>query len=153
LKTEDIPALGSFTSYISGLYTGVSYFVRAYATNSAGTSYGSTRSFTASGQSPTATIAAATDITATSATLKGNVTSNSSITTITFQYGTSTSYTSTVTADQSPLPEDESSEVSANITGLTASTIYHYRIVATNAIGTSFSADITFTTTASKSQK
>lgn len=153
LKTEDGTGLGSFTSNISGLYAGVSYFVRAYATNRTGISYGSTKSFIPSGQSPTATIAAATNITATSATLNGYVNSNSSITTVTFQYGTTTSYTNTVTADQGSLSEDESSEVSAEITGLTASTTYHYRIVATNTLGTSFSNDIAFTTQASKSGK
>jgi uncharacterized protein (TIGR02145 family) len=38
---------GSFTSNITGLTTGTTYYVRAYATNSAGTSYGEQRSFTA----------------------------------------------------------------------------------------------------------
>ncbi len=150
LKTEDGAGLGVFTSNIAGLYAGVAYFVRAYATNSAGTSYGITRSFTPSGKSPTATIEAATNITSTSATLNGFVESNSSITTVTFQYGTTTSYTNTVPADRGPLAEDEGADVTADITGLTASTTYHYRIVALNSLGTTFSNDITFTTTAAK---
>jgi hypothetical protein len=153
IKTVDGAGQGSFSSYISGLYTGVSYFVRAYATNSAGTSYGSTKSFIASGQSPVATIASATNVTATSATLNGHVTSSSSITTVTFQYGTTTSYTSSVNASESPLPEDESTPVSVDITELVASTIYHYRVVATNSIGTSFSNDITFTTKTAKKRE
>jgi RHS repeat-associated protein len=37
---------------------------------------------------------------------------------------------------------------SATITGLTGSTLYHYRAYAINAIGTSYGADIAFTTTA-----
>ena len=40
-------ALGSFTSAITGLTQGLTYFVRAYATNSAGTSYGENVSFIA----------------------------------------------------------------------------------------------------------
>ena len=45
-KTTDGTGAGSFTSSISGLTPGSIYYVRAYATNSAGTGYGSTMSFT-----------------------------------------------------------------------------------------------------------
>jgi hypothetical protein len=38
--------------------------------------------------------------------------------------------------------------VTANISGLTASTTYHFRIVATNSGGTRYGSDRTFTTTA-----
>jgi len=37
--------------------------------------------------------------------------------------------------------------ISANISGLTASTTYHFRIVATNSSGTTYGSDRTFTTT------
>lgn len=43
--TTDGAGLGNFTSSITGLYTITTYYVRAYATNSAGTAYGETRSF------------------------------------------------------------------------------------------------------------
>ena len=36
--------------------------------------------------------------------------------------------------------------ISANISGLTASTTYHFRIVATNNSGTTYGSDRTFTT-------
>jgi hypothetical protein len=36
--------------------------------------------------------------------------------------------------------------VAANISGLTASTTYHFRIVATNSSGTAYGSDSTFTT-------
>ena len=146
LKTQDGTGPGSFTSNISGLYAGIAYFVRAYATNGAGTGYGITRSFIASGQSPTATIAAATNISATGATLNGYVNANSSLTTVTFEYGTSTNYTSTITASQGSLSEATDIAVSANINELTPSTLYHYRIKVMNSIGTAFSNDITFAT-------
>ena len=45
-KTNDGTGTGSFTSNITGLTEGTTYYVRAYATNSAGTGYGSAMSFT-----------------------------------------------------------------------------------------------------------
>jgi len=44
---------GAFTKDISGLLAGITYYFRAYATNSAGTGYGSIQSFTASAASAT----------------------------------------------------------------------------------------------------
>ena len=45
-KTVDGSGIGSFTSSLSGLTANTTYYVRAYATNSVGTSYGSLMSFT-----------------------------------------------------------------------------------------------------------
>lgn len=45
-KTEDGPGAGSFTSSITDLESNTTYYLRAYATNSAGTGYGSAMSFT-----------------------------------------------------------------------------------------------------------
>jgi hypothetical protein len=45
-KTLDTIESGSFKSYIQGLNTGTRYYVRAYATNSDGTGYGSEQTFT-----------------------------------------------------------------------------------------------------------
>jgi fibronectin type 3 domain-containing protein len=45
-KTTDGSGIGSFTSTITGLSPNILYYARAYATNSAGTSYGNQVSFT-----------------------------------------------------------------------------------------------------------
>lgn len=146
IKSQDGSGTGSFTSKIEGLNEGVAYFVRAYATNSSGTSYGITKSFIAAGQSPSLSVAAATNVTSVSATLNGTVNPNSLLTTVIFKYGISTVYDSTKVAGQSPLNTDSYVSVSADISKLTPSTVYHYRIIATNSLGSSFSSDITFTT-------
>jgi hypothetical protein len=45
-KTSDGTGTGAFISDITGLAPGFTYYVRAYATNSAGTGYGSEKVFT-----------------------------------------------------------------------------------------------------------
>ena len=56
--THDGSGTGSFTSYITNLSPGTTYYVRAYATNSEGTAYGAQRSFTtqSSGTNPGITV-------------------------------------------------------------------------------------------------
>jgi len=61
-----------------------------------------------------------------------------------FQYGTTINYGST-TAKQTKTGNTKQN-VAANISGLTASTTYHFRIVATNSAGTRYGSDRTFTT-------
>ena len=92
---------------------------------------------------PTVLTQAATAITTTTATLNGTVNPNSLATTYHFEWGTTVSYgtnTTTTSAGSgtATLPE------SANITGLTAGTTYHFRIVAVNSDGTSNGGDLTF---------
>ena len=95
---------------------------------------------------PTVTTNAATDVGATTATLKGTVNANGNDTTVTFEYGTTTAYGTSVTADQSPVTGSTPTAVSKTITGLTAETTYHYRAVGSNSEGTIEGADQTFTT-------
>ncbi|MCX6121918.1 MAG: FG-GAP-like repeat-containing protein [Ignavibacteriales bacterium] len=54
--TSDGTGTGTFTSSITGLSPGILYHYRAYATNSAGTSYGSELTFTTTSSTPTITI-------------------------------------------------------------------------------------------------
>lgn len=63
-----------------------------------------------------------------------------------FEYGTSPFYEDTVPCSASPGSGEQAVAVSAVIEGLAEATTYHYRIVATNAEGTSDGADAEFTT-------
>lgn len=96
---------------------------------------------------PTATTNTASGVTPWVATLNGTVSSNGASTTVSFQYGLTTSYGYSVTATQSPLAASAvSSAVSADLVGLNCNTTFHYRVVATNSAGTTYGADGTFTT-------
>jgi MSHA biogenesis protein MshQ len=98
---------------------------------------------------PAATTVAASSLSATGATLNGTVTSNGASTTVTFDYGLTTGYGSSITASQSPLAAGASgAAVSATLTGLTCNTTYHFRVNAVNSSGTTNGGDITFTTSA-----
>ena len=145
-KTIDGRGKGSFSSNITGLNVDVVYYIRAYAANSVGTGYGRVVSFISYGQSPTATTSSVTNIEATTATLIGNVVANNLSTVVTLEYGTTTSYGTTVTAAQSPLTGVTTSSVNADIAGLTEATIYHFRVKAVNSLGTTYGSDLTFTT-------
>jgi len=131
---------------INGLAIGTTYHFRIIASNSLGVVNSNDMTFTTLGQAPTVTSLAASSITSISAQLNGTVNPNFLSTSVVFEYGTSTSYGNTINASQSPVTGTTSTNVSASITGLAASTLYHFRIVANNTLGTSNSNDMTFTT-------
>ena len=78
-KTTDGTGTGQFTSSLTGLSCGTTYYVRAYATNAVGTNYGEGISFTTSqcsSELPTVTTTAISSISQISAVGGGNVTSD-----------------------------------------------------------------------------
>ncbi|MGD9732942.1 MAG: DUF1566 domain-containing protein [Desulfamplus sp.] len=96
---------------------------------------------------PTATTSPATSITSNFATFNGTINPNGLSTSCYFEYGTTTSYGSKTTSQIAGSGSTDSS-VKADITGLTYSTTYHFRLVATNSVGTTNGSDMTFTTAA-----
>ncbi|MEY9862656.1 hypothetical protein ABH935_008304 [Catenulispora sp. GAS73] len=106
-------------------------------------------STTPPGQAPAVVTGSASSITTTSATLAGTVNPEGAATTYQFQYGTSTSYGSLAPAPPASAGSGGSAtSVSAEVSGLTAGTTYDYRLVATNATGTTEGSNQTFTTPA-----
>ncbi len=88
----------------------------------------------------------ATFIASYTATLNGSVYAACNSTTVTFEYGLTDSYGSTITADQSPVSGSTWEAVSAPVGGLEINTVYHYRVVASNSEGTVYGADQVFET-------
>ncbi|MCW2753047.1 MAG: hypothetical protein JWQ32_458 [Marmoricola sp.] len=138
-------ATASITFYadLTGLVPGVTYHYRAVATSQSGSADGTDRTFTTT-KPPTAATGGATGLTATSATLNATADPSGAATTVTFEYGSSSAYSSNTPAQvigsgNGPVA------FHATITGLVAGTTYHFRAVATNQNGTTAGADHTFT--------
>ena len=136
----------SVSANISGLTASTTYHFRIVTTNSAGTRYGSDRTFTTLPPTgfPMVTTKPATNVATFAATLNGLLDPHGLTTSVYFQYGRTTSYGNR-TPNQTKTGNNYQN-VSANIAGLSAHTTYHFRIVATNSVGTRYGSDRTFTT-------
>lgn len=149
-KTTDgaVAATGAFTSNITGLDPYTTYYVKAYATNSIGTSYGDEVSFTTNGVAPTVTTQAVTVITSTTATGNGNITNLGVPNPTQFGVAWSTGHNPDVT-----LPTKTTQGAAAatgaftsNIITLSPNTKYYVKAYATNVAGTSYGDEVSFTT-------
>jgi uncharacterized protein (TIGR02145 family) len=145
-KTSDGAGAGSFTSTLTSLVPATTFYVRAYATSSSGTGYGMVMSFKTYGEAPATTTLAVTDLTTTAVRLSATINANYLPTTVTFEYGPTSSYASSAVALQSPVTGNTATPVTADITGLTAGTTYHYRVKAENTLGTTYGTDLTVKT-------
>lgn len=145
-RTIEGGKLSSFSSNISQLTPNTTYYVRAYAINSVGTGYGKSLSFKTLGDKPSLSNLNASKITINSTTLNGSVNAIFLPTTVTFEYGLTSSYGNTVTNAQNPVTGNSNVNVTADITGLAPGTTYHFRIKTENSLGITYSSDMTFTT-------
>jgi uncharacterized protein (TIGR02145 family) len=143
-KTTDGDGTGAFTSSLTDLTPGTTYYVRAYATNSAGTGYGAAVSFLASGL-PTLTTSAISNLEMTSVTSGGNIESDggSAITVRGVCWSTSENPT---TADSKTEDGSGTGSFTSSISDLTGATTYYIRAYATNASETGYGNQVTFTT-------
>ncbi len=146
IDTWDDSVSLTFTSSLSELSPNTLYYVRAYGTNVGGTGYGNSESFTTLGDEPSSNTLDASNIEAHSVTLNGTVNPGLLSTTVDFEYGSSTDYGNIIPSVQSPVTGDSSVNITAELTGLTPGTTYHFRVKAENSIGTVYGDDMTFTT-------
>ena len=133
---------------IVSLSPSTTYHYRIVATNANGSASGSDATFTTSPAAalpPTVTTAAATGVSASGATLNGSVNPNGLATTVYYQYGPTSSYGS-ATAPQNAGSGTGAAPEPVTLTGLSAATSYHFRIVASSSAGTSLGVDQSFVT-------
>ena len=139
---------------ISGLTCNATYHFRTRATGPGGTTTGRDRTFTTTacggpppGAAPSATTDAATGVSTTVATLNGVANDNGTRTTVTFEYGTTSCYVSSLSATPGTLAAGTgNTSIEAALTGLACNTRYHYRLRAMSSAGTSTGSNMTFLT-------
>jgi uncharacterized protein (UPF0303 family) len=145
-KTTDGSGTGAFTSNITGLTANTQYFVRAYATTADTTVYGNELTFTTVNPAlPTLTTTAITQVTDNSATSGGNISSEGGAAVTARGVCWSTSPAPTVNLPTKTLDGNGIGEFSSNIENLNAGTMYYVRAYATNAFGTAYGQELTFT--------
>jgi pectin methylesterase-like acyl-CoA thioesterase len=138
---------GSFISQLSGLTAGAQYYARAYATNSAGTSYGNVIAFNtlAALTTPVLTTTAVSSILAVTAASGGAVTDwgGSAVTTRGICWSNSSG--PTISNDYTTSGSDIGS-FTCSLFALQPATTYYVRAFATNTSGTGYGPEISFTT-------
>ncbi len=149
---QPMTAIGGFNVNLTGLVCGTTYHYRAKGTNSTGSAYGADMTLTTlpcpiSVVPPAVLTVAATSVTATGATLNGNLTSVGGVgipTTVDFLWDltTATGYSNSASAGIMTAP----GVFNATISGLACSTAYIFFAQATNSAGTVYDAPLTFTT-------
>lgn len=147
--TSDGTGSDGFVSSMVGLLDGKAYYIRAYATNKTGTSYGNQVTFsTIAAKAPELTTTAVTAVTLNSAATGGNITDNggSQVTARGIVWGTAPNPTTT---GNKTTNGTGSGNFVSNITGLTPGTVYYVRSYATNSSGTSYGAQVVFSTSIS----
>lgn len=146
-KTSDGSGKGSFTSMLTGLLSGTTYYIRAYATNNEGTTYGNDISFTTQkANAPSVTTDAATSVGENSAVLNGNVIEEggAEVTDRGFWYSTSTDPVSSGMR----IPSGSGNRgFSGTLSELESGSTYYFVAYATNSAGTGI-GDVRSLTTA-----
>jgi hypothetical protein len=147
LEPDDTDSPVTFS--LSGLPPGTTYQARIVAVNFGGTTHGPTITFTTL-DVPSIESDEALGITATGATLTALINPKLSATTFHIEYGPTSAYGSATRESASIGADGASHRIIVPLSGLTPGTAYHFRVVATNEIGTIASADRVFNTVPSQ---
>jgi hypothetical protein len=138
----------SFSKTLSTLTQNTTYYYKAYGVNVHGTAYGTVKSFTTFFLPPTVTTSPASSISDTSASLGGEVASNSSITIIDRGIVYSASNINLVIGGAGIQDSNGSGAgiFSENITVFSGNNLYYFRSYATTSQGTSYGNIVSFST-------
>jgi len=134
--TSDGAGTGAFVSNLSGLTSNTTYYVRAYATNTIGTTYGNEISFKTVSV-PAVSTSAVTALNGISASAGGSVTSDGG-------GAVSASGLCWSTSPSPTLANSFNTSFTASMTGMTVNTVYYVRAYATNVAGTGYGNQISF---------
>jgi hypothetical protein len=144
-KTEDGTGIGSFKSNLTGLTHNTEYYVRTYAINEAGTTYGEEVSFTTRDGIATITTIAITDITKNSATSGGTITDDGGAETT--LRGVCWSVSPNPTINDFKTNDGEGvGEFSSSLTNLISNTTYYVRSYSINELGVTYGNEVEFKT-------
>ena len=152
-KTTNGTGTGSYVSSITGLEPGVTYYVRAYATNANGTSYGEELSFTTDIELPTVQTEAISSISSKTACSGGKVISNGGASISAYGIVWSTSQNPTVELSSKTKEASSYNAFSSTMNNLKPNTKYYVRAYATNSKGTAYGNELSFTTKAEGSNE
>ncbi len=144
-KVEEGSGKGDFSSTLSGLDEGTTYYVVAYATNSQGTAYGDEKSFVPTDALPGVVTREATDISDREARVRGEVTEDG---------GNKVTQRGVYMSESSPADENGEKIIigegkgtfSREVDGLDSETTYYVVSFATNGVGTGFGDEKSFDT-------
>jgi uncharacterized protein (TIGR02145 family) len=144
-KTANGTGPGIFTSNLTGLIPNTTYYVRAYATNSVGTTYGNEISFT----TPTSLAELTTDVITvfnnSAANMGGEISSDGGLTVSQRGICYNTSQNPTISNNKVVIGNG-TGKFSTTVINLTTNTTYYVRAYAINSKGTAYGNQVSFKT-------
>jgi hypothetical protein len=145
---ESVAEIGTVEKAVHADITGLDpeslYHYRLVAKNVNDTVEGVDKTFKTPGK-PTIASAGSIDVSSTTASLTARISPENSSTTYHFEWGSDSSYSNT-TPESAVGSDAVTHVVTQALSGLAPGSVYHYRVIATNGIGVTESADHTFTT-------
>ncbi len=140
--TADVPV----EQAVTGLKPATTYHFRLVANSGGAETVGADKTFTTDpAPKPSITAASASSATSTSVVLSATVNPNGAATTVVFDYGRTTAYGTTTSAENAGEGADPVT-VRRTLTGLEPRKSYHFRVRATNTSGETVSGDRRFVT-------
>lgn len=146
-KTTNGTGVGNFVSSITNLTNATIYYIRAYATNANGTTYGNQVTFTTISvlNFPSLTTIASSYLGANVATSGGNIASDGGFPITARGVAYSQAPNPTI-ANQKTVDGTGSGNFSSSLVSLISNTTYYLRAYATNSVGTSYGNEVTIST-------
>ena len=142
--TSDGNGVGIFSSNLVGLTPLTTYYVKAFATNEFGTTYGQVEVFTTSPTLPTLTTRPVTSITTTTAVSGGQQINDGGATIMEKGICWSTNTNPTISLSTKTTNGTDSTGFISSISGLTANSTYYVRAYATSSVGTAYGQEVIF---------